>query len=372
MKVALDLQPCQKKRSGVTVYTCEIAKKMKNREGLEFCGHLYDFVGRHNNSDNLKGIEIPLKVNRLIPYRPYRIMWNILPIPYKMLFPGSADLTVFFNYLVPPCITGKVITTIHDLTYIRFPETVKSVTLRSLRMGMQYSIERSDHILADSEFIKKEIIDLLHIPEEKISVLYCASCISETGADWQEIEKKWKLKKPYILYVGTIEPRKNLARLIKAFSILKHEKNIPHQLVLAGGKGWNNEEIYQTAEGVNDIIFTGYISEEEKVSLYKNAEAFVFPSLYEGFGIPPLEAMTCGCPVVCADAASLPEVVGEAARLVDPLDEADIARGIWQVLSDGDYRSRMIAEGYRQAEKFSWESSAQKLTDICARVLNEP
>ena len=284
-------------------------------------------------------------------------------------------MTVFFNYIVPPHVSGKVITTIYDMTYMRFPETMDARNLRRLRQGIQYSVERSDHILTISEFSKQEIVSLLNIPEERISVVYSAPSLSGKTKAFEEISQKFSIRKPFVLYVGTIEPRKNLERLIEAFKTLKKEHRISHQLVLAGGSGWENKTIYQAAQELQvagEIIFTGYLSEEEKNTLYKNADLFVFPSLYEGFGMPPLEAMAFGCPVVCADAASLPEVVGDAAELVDPLDTDSIADGMWRVLSDREYAAELRQKGYQQKEKFTWDDSAEKLIEICRTVLGEP
>ena len=369
MKVSLELQPCCGSRSGIGVYTCELAKRMRDRDGLEFRGNLFNFMGRNDNSAALEGITMSVCESRIFPYGVYRRIWKAIPIPYQALFPGKADLSVFFNYIVPPRVSGKVITTVFDMTYLRFPETMDGKNRRRLQSGMRYSVERSDHILTISEFSKKEIMELLNVPEEHISVVPCAPSGSGQAADFSKCAEKFGLRRPYLLYVGTIEPRKNLIRLLRAFECLKQEQNIPHQLVLAGGKGWNNEEIYQAAYSVENVIFTGYLSEEEKYSLYKNAAAFVFPSLYEGFGIPPLEAMSFGCPVVCADAASLPEVVGDAAELVDSLDELSIAQGIWNVLSDPIYADELVRRGYEQVKKYTWTASADRLTDICKAVL---
>lgn len=369
MKVALELQPCCGKRSGIGTYTYELARRLKNQDGLEFCGNLFNFAGRNDNSDSLAGIDMPIRESRFFPYGVYRRVWNLVPIPYQSLFPDGADLNLFFNYIVPPRISGRVITTVCDMTWLRFPETMEKRNYRRLKNGMAYSIERSDHILTISQFSKREIVNLLGVSEENVSVVPCAPSLSEQAADFSVCAEKFHITKPYLLYVGTIEPRKNLIRLLKAYSLLKREQGIVHQLVLGGGRGWESEEIYRTAEGLDGVILTGYLSSEEKNSLYQNAAAFVSPSLYEGFGIPPLEAMELGCPVVCSNAASLPEVVGEAARLVDPLDEADIARGIWDVLSDSGYASRLVERGYEQAKKFTWETSAKKLTKICREVL---
>lgn len=372
MKVALELQPCCGNRSGIGVYTYELARHLKDRDGLEFCGNLFNFAGRNNNSASLAGITLPIRESRFFPYGVYRRIWDMAPIPYQSLFPGRTDLTIFFNYIVPPRVEGEVMTAIYDLTYLRCPETMDVRNLRRIRKGIQYSVRRSSRILTISEFSKRELMELLDVPEEKISVVYTAASLPPERADFGECKRKWGLDGPYLLYVGTIEPRKNLVRLLKAFDLLKGRAQIPHRLVLAGGRGWQDEEILQTAKTIHharDVLFTGYVSAGEKNVLYENADAFVFPSLYEGFGIPPLEAMASGCPVVCSNAASLPEAVGEAARQVSPQDEGDIAQGIWDVLSDSGYAARLVEAGYQQVKKFTWEASAEKLTQVCREVL---
>lgn len=374
MRVALELQPCCGNRSGIGMYTYELAKRMKNEDGLEFCGNLFNFLARHDNSEELAGISMPINQSNIMPHPIYRRVWNYLPIPYQSLFPKKADLCVFTNYIVPPRVSGRVITMIYDMTYLRFPETMNRKNLRRINADIQYSVERSDHIVTISEFSKREICTLLDVPEDKVSIVYSAPAQFGPSGDWAAVAEKYHISKPYILYVGTIEPRKNLTRLIRAFDRLKREHNLPHQLVLAGESGWQNEEIYQTANEVgskDDIVFTGYVSQEEKNALYQNASVFVFPSLYEGFGMPPLEAMHFDCPVVCADAASLPEVVGDAARLVDPLDEADIAAGLWNVLSDEVYAADLVQKGRVQKDKFTWDESARCLAEICKKVLGE-
>lgn len=372
MKVALELQPCYWDRTGIGTYTYELAKRMKDKDGVEFCGNVFNFLGRKNNEELMNGITMPVRENKLLHYGIYRRIWRYLPIPHECMFPGKVDLSVFFNFIVPPNIRGKVITTVHDLTYLRYPETMKKSNYQHLTRGMDYSVKRSDKIVTVSHFSKREIQKYLGVPEEKISVVYNAPSLTEGTADYDAVCKKYGIRGDYILFVGTIEPRKNVARLLRAFDLLKGENKIPHQLVLAGGKGWQDEQIFQTLQNIkfsDDIVFTGYVSAEEKNALYQNASVFIFPSIYEGFGIPPLEAMTWGCPVVCADAASLPEVVGEAAELVDPLEEASIARGILRILSDHDYTSGLIQKGKLRAKEFSWERSAERLFAVCKEVL---
>lgn len=374
MRVALELQPCCGKRSGIGMFTYELAKRLHTDGELEFCGNLFNFLGRNDNCEALNGIEMPINESRLFPYGAYRRLWDYIPLSYEMLFPNKADLTIFFNYIVPPKVKGKVMTTVHDMTYLRFPETMYQKNLKRIQEGIRYSVDRSNRVITLSEFSKKEICELLNVPEEKVSVIGCAPTFSGKCADWQETAAKFQIEEPYILYVGTIEPRKNLTRLLRSFELLKQTYDCPHKLVLAGGRGWCCEEIYQTATQItahDDVIFTGYISQAEKNVLLKHAAVFVFPSLYEGFGIPPLEAMEMNCPVVCSNAASLPEVVGDAAELIEPLELEDMVRGIWRVLSQEEYRAELIQKGGVRKEKFTWERSALDLTELCKAVLGE-
>lgn len=372
MKVSLELQPCCGKRSGIGTYVYELARRLETQNGIEFCGNLFNFCDRNDNSDSLRDVVIPIHENHLFPYGIYRRLWHVAPLSYRSMFPEKADLNVFFNFIVPPRVEGAVMTTVHDLTYLRYPETMDGRNLRRINRDIRYSIERSSRILTDSEFSKKEIKELLHVPAERIAVVYAAPPVLSDAVDFTQVSVKYKIEKPYILYVGTIEPRKNLVRLIEAFDSLKQKEKIPHQLVLAGGDGWSNSEIYKAACGAShsrDIIFTGYVSAAEKTTLYQYADAFVFPSLYEGFGIPPLEAMSQNCPVICANAASLPEVVGDAAIFADPLNTADIAEGILRVLTDAAVRDALIEKGTEQFKKFNWQASADRFTDVCKEVL---
>lgn len=374
MRVALELEPCKRKRAGIGAYTYELARRLKNQDGLEFCGHLFNFAGRDNCSELIQTLRMPIHECRLFHYGIYRRIWKFVPITYDNLFEEKPDLTIFFDYIVPPHISGYVVTAIHDMTCFRFPDTVDKKNLSRIVGGLPYSLKRSSHILTDSEFSKKEICEFLNVAEEKISVIYAAPSLSEQCGNFQDCARKWGIQRPYLLYIGTIEPRKNIIRLLKAFELLKERHNIPHQLVLAGGKGWKTEGIYRTASVMRhavDVSFTGYVSSEEKNTLYQNADAFVFPSIYEGFGMPTLEAMHCGCPVVCSNAASLPEVVGSAAELVDPMDIESIAEGIMRVLSDQVYAQSLVEKGRAQEKKFTWEESAQRLVKICKEVVRK-
>lgn len=369
-QVALELQPCMGNRSGIGMYAYEIAKHLRSDTTMSFYGNVFNFRNKADLGEAIPEIAWPIYACAMLPYGIYRRVWHALPLSYQSFFP-DADLTVFFNFIVPPRIKGKVITTVHDLTYLRYPETMDKKNLHRIQRDIAYSLQRSDRILTVSEFSKKELCQLLPVPENKVSVVYNAPALSNETANVEQVLQKHGISGPYILYIGTLEPRKNLVKLIQAFDQLKKTERIPHKLVLAGGKGWNSEGIYAQVEKTADVLAIGYVSNAEKSALYQNAELFVFPSLYEGFGIPPLEAMHFGCPVVCANAASLPEVVDDAAELVDPMEVDSIAEGMLHVLEDEPYRTKLVQRGYVQAKKFNWDDSAKKLMQICREVLEE-
>lgn len=371
-KIALELQPCCGKRSGIGTYAYELASRLQGDQDLQFVGNVFNFLGRNDNRASLEGISMPIRTQKSMPYGVYRRIWHKTSISYSMMFP-KADLSLFFDYIVPPRIDGKVITTIHDLSFVRYPETMSKRNLKRIEMDIDYSLARSEKIITVSKFSKEELVDCLGVERDKIEVVYNAPSISMHMTDLEHLFQKYNIHKPYLLYVGTIEPRKNIIGLLNAYEKLKKEQNIPHHLVLAGGIGWNTEEILKRIENSEyrrDIVLTGYISGAEKNTLYKYATAFLFLSIYEGFGIPPLEAMHFGCPVVCANTASLPEVVGDAAELVNSHDEIAIADGIFKVIYNDDYKNKLISLGYEQEKKFKWEYSANKFKKICRSVLN--
>ncbi len=372
--VALELQPCLGNRSGIGTYAWELSSRMRDDNALHFCGTAYNFLGRRDHSKDLEGIRIPVTEGKTLPYWAYRRIWNIAPIPYQWVIPTGADLHVFFNYIVPPHVKGKILTTVCDMTWMRFPETMKAQNRSRLSAGLERSVRAADRIITISEFSKREITELLSLPEERVAVIPCAANCTDDSEPFDPVAAKYGIRQPYLLYVGTIEPRKNLVRLLRAYEQLRQRDGIPHQLVLAGEKGWNNESFdgaLAASTAKDSVVMTGFISEAEKNTLYRHAALFVFPSLYEGFGIPPLEAMHWGCPVVTADAASLPEVVGDAAVLVDPLDADSIADGIRCVLSNAELAAALREKGFRQEKNYSWDTSADLLHNLCREVLYE-
>lgn len=302
----------------------------------------------------------------------YKLFWIIFPVPYRLFFRVKTDVTQFFNFVVPPGAGGKRIAIVHDMAYRAYPDTVRKKTRIWLGLSMKRSCRHSDHIVTVSEFSKREIIKYLHIPEEKITVVPNAVDHTVYRPDYsnQQIRKvldKYKIEPEYFLYLGTIEPRKNLERLLMAYEKLNREIENAPQLVLAGERGWMCRGIYEKAQRLNlgkRIIFTGYVDPADSPLLMCGAVAFVFPSMYEGFGMPPLEAMACKTPVIVSNTASLPEVVGNAARLVEPECVEDICAAMREMVEDPVYRLKLAELGLQRARDYTWEKSAEKLMKL--------
>lgn len=271
------------------------------------------------------------------------------------------------SYIVPALISKsiKTIITIHDLVAFLFPNRHNKKAVILEKIFIQRALKKCTRVLAVSENTKKDVIERFKYDPSKIEVIHCAASKDFqvlAQEDLHQFAKDTNLPTKFFLAVGTIEPRKNYASLIRAFAQLV-EKDPDIHLVIVGGKGWQYQDVEaQIRKNYlgKKVHMLGYLSGNSLVKLYNLAQALVFPSLYEGFGIPPLEAMQCGCPVICSNKASLPEVVGEAAILVDPKDHNQIAQAMLEI---GD-RTDLRDAGLKQAQKFSWKKSAEKLLKI--------
>jgi glycosyltransferase involved in cell wall biosynthesis len=301
------------------------------------------------------------------------ILWHRLrlPIPVEW-FTGPVHIFHSTDFVLPPVRQARTILTVHDLTFMRLPECAEAGLRAYLDKVVPRSIQRADLVLADSQSTKKDLIELLGVSPDKIEVVYAGVerrfRPMEGEMALHRVKKRYGLNFPFILSLGTLEPRKNFTRLIEAYALMR-DRGL--KLVIAGGKGWLYDEIFAKVEelGLEDkIIFPGFIADEDLPALYNLAKIFVFPSLYEGFGLPPLEAMACGTPVVTSDRPSLPEVVGGAGLMVEATDDQELARAMERVLTDENLRREMREKGLRQAAKFTWEAAAEKLLDVYRRL----
>jgi glycosyltransferase involved in cell wall biosynthesis len=265
----------------------------------------------------------------------------------------------------------KTMVTLHDLAWKFFPETFRPVGVAWWSFAWPRSLKKSRHIIVDSENTKEDVIKIYKIQREKITVIYPYTSFHLSQISPQTISdvvSKYNLPEKYILSVGVSHKRKNLDSLIKALQILKKEKNIPHKLVLTGPRGWGMQDLVEKIALLGlqkEVIFTENIFFTDMPSVYSKADAFVFPSLYEGFGYPPLEAMACGTPVVVSKNSSLPEVVGNAGIYIEnPLNPKEIADKIMQIISSPDLTRRLREAGFEQSKKFTVEEMIKKHIEI--------
>ena len=275
--------------------------------------------------------------------------------------------------------SAKLISVITDLAVFRMSNVYQGSRVFLWRMQYRYLCRRADRLIAISEFTKRELIDVLGIPAERIEVVPCAAPegmerVEDTGA-LDACREKYGLPRQFVLFVGNFNPRKNLERLIRAFDRMKAATGLPHELVIAGEQGWKFDRAtaLRDIDCADKVRFIGYVPDADMAALYTLAEAFAFPTLYEGFGIPVIEAQCCGTPVLTSNTSCLPEVGGDGAVYVDPYSEADIAEGMARLLTDGALRDHLVEAGHRNARGYSWRASARTLGNIIQnRMLKDP
>jgi len=305
---------------------------------------------------------------------PQRWIWDQIRFPFQAK-KAKVDLLHQPCFSAPVFYPGKVVVTCNDLISIFFPENLPLASRLFYSKWEPFSYRRADHIIAISEHTKKDILALLNIPEEKITVIPLAASKEfrpiKSPKKLKAVQAKYQTGSDYILHVSTIEPRKNLPFLVRAYALAVRE-GVDAKLVITGKKGWYYGGLFKLVDELNlknQVIFTGYVEDQDMPALYSGAKAFVFPSQYEGFGLPPLEAMACGTPVISSNTSSMPEVIGSAGILIAPKDERLWARNIINVLKDKGLAKNMSDWGLRQAKKFSWAEAARKTIEVYEKVL---
>lgn len=297
---------------------------------------------------------------------PVPRLWSHLGLAWGMLRRPPAGLFIPAHIRPLFCLAPTVVT-VHDLGYLHFPDTYPWQQRAYLDAATRYSSRHAEHILADSKATRRDLIDHYQIEASKVTVVH-PGFDHTPFTNAQRAARPGDLPSTYLLHVGTLQPRKNLLRLLEAFARLRDHASKP-TLVLVGQHGWLDTSIRQQVKRLGleaRVRFLGYVSQSDLPSLYAHATAYVVPSLYEGFGFTPLEAMACGTPVVCSDGGSLPEVVGEAALVVPAKDTTSLTNAIRQLLPGGnqELRRRLIARGYKQSRRFTWMHSAQQTLNV--------
>jgi glycosyltransferase involved in cell wall biosynthesis len=281
---------------------------------------------------------------------------------------GKAKADVFHapHYVVSPFVRHPYVVTIHDCIHLRFPEYLPNrLAPAYARVMMRQAGRRAARVLTVSEASRQDILHYLHLPPERVEVIHNALdealAVSPDPATVARVAERYQLHAPFILYTGNIKPHKNVDRLIEAFAILRRRGVSDVQLLIIGDNVSKSPELRRLVHRFQlhqHVRFLGFVSDEMLAALYRLTRVFVFPSLYEGFGLPPLEAMAGGAPVITSNVSSLPEVVGDAAVLVDPLDAGALADAIARVLSDDALRAELIARGRERVARFSWDAAA--------------
>ena len=379
-------------RSGIEEYTINLLSNMISLDNnIEYRLFYNGYKKAKLEYDFLKAPNVQLKEFK-IPNRLLDTSFQFLNYPKidRML----EDIDLFFSpHIFSSSVSKKcrTLTTFHDLSFENYPKFYSAgKNYWHFSMNPKKQAYTADKIIAVSQSTKDDLINIYNIEPEKIKVIYSGigleygisppeAQLSAFGGDQPQagnfesrimgVKKRYNLPNHYILYLGTLEPRKNIIGLIKAFEILNSQPKAgppwaeKFQLVIAGSKGWLYKDIFKTVQNSpakNDIIFTGFIDDKDKSTLYGLADLFVYPSFYEGFGFPPLEAMACGTPVITSNFSSLPEAVGDAAITINPYNIDELARAMEMVLTDKKLKDILTERGFEQIKKFSWQNCARE------------
>jgi glycosyltransferase involved in cell wall biosynthesis len=376
MRVCLDISPTVRRDAGMGVYAAELAKALRQKDNLDL-SLFYNHQGQAHLPPALADLPCQTVAMGDKPWRLRVLLSQLSRRPLDQTF-GGVDIFHSTNHLLARFKQSRTVFTLHDLIFLRYPEYHLPRNRWYLTLAMPRYLAAADLIITPSECSRQDALKFYGLPESKIKVIYeAAAPIFQPVRDPAElarVRQKYQLPQQFLLHVATIEPRKNLSRLLEAFQSLLPDWPALY-LVLIGKKGWLYEEFFGTLRrlGLSErVIFPGYIDEADLPACYQLAEVFVFPSLYEGFGLPPLEAMACGAPVVSSHSSSLPEIVGGAGLLFDPTDTAALTETLQRVLSQPELRRDLAQRGLAQAKKFSWQRAADQLELLYAELLRRP
>ncbi|MBL8155291.1 MAG: glycosyltransferase family 4 protein [Anaerolineae bacterium] len=351
MRIAIDASRCTVKRvTGTEQYAIQLIRALIRRDHP----HQITLYFRDEPAPDL----FPQSLQVAYQVIPFRRAWTHLRFAVE-LWCDRPDVTFVPAHTLPILFPGRAVVTVHDLGYRWFPQAHSRAQRLYLDWTTRFSARRGSIVLADSQATAADLNRFYRTPLQDIRVVYPGVDAPPVGGI-EAARHKYGLERPYFLFIGTLQPRKNIARLVEAYRLWRGQH--PEQridLVLAGKPGW----LYDPAwvEGVDGVRLIGYIDEADKGALYAGALALVFPSLHEGFGFPVLEAMHSGTPVIASRTSSLPELVGEAGLLVDPLDVGSISAAMSQMSEDAALRARLVEMGYAQAQRFTWERAAEQV-----------
>lgn len=370
--VCMDIQAGVAQRAGVGRYVQKLVEQLGKFATPDDALRLFFFdFQRQGLPLNASGAE--QRACRWLPGRYVQAAWKRLHFPPFNWLAGAADVYHFPNFIIPPLTRGKAVVTIHDVSFLRFPAAAEPRNLAYLTAKIRDTVARADAIITDSTFSGREIQELLGVPAGKIHPILLGLPSDLRRPDAAAIaatRQQLGLERPYLLSLGTLEPRKNYPFLIEVFEQLQ---GFDGDLVIAGMKGWKCEPILariQTSPQAARIRYLEYVPEKQLAALYAGAELFVFPSLYEGFGFTPLEAMACGTPALISTNGSLPEVCGGGAELVSELNVDLWCEHLQRLLDAATRRAELVARGQQHIRQFTWEDTARKTWAVYRQVAN--
>lgn len=355
-----------KKRTGIEEYSFQVIKHLRNKlKDAEVVLYLRP----ESLAPEKCGFEVPK--NWKVKVLKWPRLWTQVGLSLELMM-HPVDTLFVPAHIVPCCHTKKTVVVVHGLEYEFIPEAYSLFDRLYMRWSIRISCRKAKRVIAVSENTKNDLIRLYKVPSDKINVIYEGYEREKIGPEKVEgkVSSRFKVRNSkYLLFLGRIEFRKNTLGIIESFEILKKRYNIPHKLVLTGGLGYGYEDVVRKADASkykDDIVLTGYVDDESKWKLMKNADVFLFPTFYEGFGLPILEAQSMGVPIVVANNSSIPEVVGQYMRplLVDPNDYDRIAKFTYKIISDKELRENIIKAGYENIKRFSWDLCSEKIAEV--------
>ena len=346
--------------------------------------HLLRAIGQINSSHRFtvflgerrfREERLALRYSTWPTQRPWaRIVWEQTALP-MMARRTRVDLLHGMAFVAPLLTRCPSVVTVYDLSFLRYREAFRPLNRWYLSCFTPISVRRARRVIAISESTRQDLVERLRVPPDRVDVIYCGTDSMFRPLEAEAVDhfrRERGLPEQFVLFVGTLEPRKNVELLIRAYARWRPGNSGAPKLVIAGARGWYYEQIFRTAEAMGltgDVLFPGYVAPEELPLLYNAAGLFVYPSLFEGFGLPVLEAMACGTPVICSNVSSLPEVAGDAALLVAPDDEGGLAETMLRAWEDRALRLDMAARGLSRARSFTWERTAFQTVQTYERAL---
>lgn len=362
MKIAVNGMLLSRRSSGVEVSILNLARALSRFGSEDYLFYVpARFPERKPEGTHFRTIKTGVPAH----FRPARILWEQFVLP-EIISRERVDLLHAPGYIAPLRANVPVVITLYDIIALLFPGWCKVSNYLHYRIFLPLSVKKAAGIIVPSDFTGRDVVKRFPVAENKVRVIHLG-----VNSDFRVIRdddrfsllrKKYDLGEKFILFVGKQEPKKNLVRLVEAFHGLRSQGSIRHKLVVAGEKGWQCSPIFRRIRELGlqaEVVFTGFIPPEELPYMYNMADLFVFPSLYEGFGLPPLEAMACGVPVVCSNRGAIPEVVGDAALLFNPLDIPGMAGAMKEAITNHQVRRDLVNKGMERAKLFSWQKTAE-------------